>query len=307
MANLNYLINVDGEDAVLRRPPLGELAPGAHDMVREHRVLSRLWAEFALAPRAFHLCEDESVAGAPFFLMDYRPGLVIGYRMPAPILTRDFNGNSPGAHIESRLLQVMHTLHRLDPASVGLERLGRPEAFYQRQLKHWSGAAVHAGLALQPCQKISRWLDEHEPPLRRSVLIHNDFKIDNLAFDPDTLEPLALYDWDLCTRADPLFDLAVCLSYWEQSNDVEAMRGLKQMPTAAHGFSSRDGLIQRYAQLTGDDLEGLAPYRVLASFRLAVIYAQLSRSSRGQGNERFNGLDDLAQALLNFALSLCAD
>lgn len=308
MANLNYLVNVNDEDVVLRRPPLGVVAPGAHDMVREYRVLSRLWVEFPLAPRAFHLCENTAVAGAPFFLMEYRPGVVVGASMPAQLLRiheSKQQRKSIGAEIETRLLQVMHGLHEVDPAAVSLERLGRPELFYQRQLKHWNAAAANVGLGKESCQKVSHWLDQHQPSSRRSVLIHNDFKIDNLALDAKTLEPVALFDWDLCTRADPLFDLAVCLSYWEQPHDDEAMRRLRQMPTAQHGFSSRDGLIQRYAQIAGDNLDGLTSYRVLAGLRLAVIYAQLSKSSRSRDNARFQGLGDLADDLLTFALSLC--
>ena len=191
-------MEVDGEPSVLRRPPPGPLPPGAYDMAREHRVLSRLWREFPLAPRAFHLCEDPSVLGAPFFLMEYRPGVSIGPELPPGLVGRP----AQAARIAADLVDALTGLHRVDPAAVDLDSLGRPHGFLARQVAGWSRRA-HLAYDERPgrlVRGIVAWLEEHIEPERAVSLVHNDFKLDNVLLDPERFTPVAVVDWDMCTR-----------------------------------------------------------------------------------------------------------
>ena len=304
--NLNYLIRMDGQPVVLRRPPLGPIPPGANDMGRESRILLRLWRAYPLAPRCLHYCADESVLGAPFLIMQYRPGVVIGGQMPETL-----RGDSGvGRKIGDMLVTELARLHAVDPASVGLGDLGRPEGFLARTTAGW---AKRAGLAWQSepppaLRELLDWLVANEPPGRPPTLLHNDFKLDNFVLNPDTLEPVALLDWDMGTRGDPLMDLAVLLSYWTEAGDPEAMHDLQQMPTADHGFPTRSEMADAYARRTGCDMSDFLFYRVIAVLRLAVVFMQLNRRYREGGTDdpRFAGFADLAEGLLEFAHSICS-
>jgi aminoglycoside phosphotransferase (APT) family kinase protein len=302
--NLNYLLHADGRPIVLRRPPLGPIPPGANDMGRESRILFRLWRAFPLAPRCLHYCADESVLGAPFLLMEYRPGLVIGGRMPEP-----FRGRSEaGSRIGEMLVEELARLHGVDPDAVGLGDLGRPEAFLARTRAGW---ARRAGLAWEgepppALGELLAWLGANEPGGQAPVLLHNDFKLDNFVLHPETLEPVALLDWDMGTRGDPLMDLAVLLSYWSEAGDPEAMHDLQQMPTADPGFPTREEMAAAYARQTGRDLSDFLFYRVIATLRLAVVFMQLNRRYREGGTDdpRFAGFGELAEGLLEFARAI---
>jgi aminoglycoside phosphotransferase (APT) family kinase protein len=302
--NLNYLLHVDERPVVLRRPPLGPIPPGANDMGRESRILFRLWRAFPLAPRCLHYCADESILGAPFLLMEYRPGLVIGSRMPEA-----FRGlRHAGSRIGDMLVEELTRLHAVDPDAVGLGDLGRPEAFLARTTAGW---AKRAGLAWEgepplALAELLAWLAANAPPEQAPVLLHNDFKLDNFVLNPETLEPLALLDWDMGTRGDPLMDLAVLLSYWTEAGDPEAMHDLQQMPTADRGFPTRGEMAAAYAHKTGRDLSDFQFYRVIAVLRLAVVFMQLNRRYREGGSQdpRFAGFGKLAEGLLEFALAI---
>ena len=295
--NLNFLVHVDGTPMVLRRPPLGPIPPGANDMARESRILSRLWRAFPLAPRCHHFCEDAAVLGAPFFLMDYRPGLVIGAASPeslsAPVKTR----------IGADLMRVLAGLHAVDPAAVGLETLGRPEGFLERTVAGWLKRAALAWDDAPPLiAELGAWLQTHRPGEGAVALIHNDYKLDNLILHPKSMEPAAVLDWDMGTRGDPLLDLAVTMSYWTEAGDPDVMHRLKQMPTGEEGYPSRSEALTLYARETGRDLSDFLFYRVLGQFRLAVVFAQLHRRWREGGTEdpAFERFGDLARDLLVF-------
>lgn len=276
LANRNYLVVVDGRNAVLRRPPDGELPPGAHDMAREHKILSRLADALAFVPRSLHYCDRRDVIGVPFQLIEYRPGIVIrgadlsaveGRQDAAPLLCE-------------MLVSTLASLHEVDARSVGLDDLGKPQGFIGRAIAGWSkrGALVAESPSVQKLLKeISDWLARQHFRERPAAILHCDFKLDNLILDPASLAPLALVDWDMGTRGDPLFDLATLLSYWAEPGDPPAMRKLQQMPTAHPGFWRRSDVAERYAALTGQDLNDLAAMRVLALFKLGVVFLQLHR------------------------------
>ncbi len=336
-ANLNYLLSVDGAPCVLRRPPPGPLPPGAHDMVREHRVLSRLWRAFPLAPRAFHLCEDITVLGAPFFLMEYRPGTTVGAELPPALSGRP----DRAARIAADLVEVLTSLHRVEPAAVDLDSLGRPHGFLARQVAGWARRAYLA-CDEQPeprpdpqsdprpdpqsdpqpeprpdpwpdprpnprlgrrIRRIVDWLEDHIEPERAVSLVHNDFKLDNVLLDPDRFTPVAVVDWDMCTRGCPLYDLAILLSYWTEPDDHPAMHQLRQMPSAAPGFPSRAEILDAYARRSDIDIGDFRFYRVLSVFRLAIVFRQLVNLYRrgARTNPEFAGFGDVAAGLLDFA------
>jgi aminoglycoside phosphotransferase (APT) family kinase protein len=307
-ANLNYLVRIDGADAVLRRPPIGPLPPGAYDMGREARILGRLWQRFPLAPRAIHLCIDTSVLGAPFQLTEYRSGISFRAELP-PILATDSRALRA---LANTLIDVLVDLHRVDPAEVGLEDLGRPQGFLARAVEGWIGRAEAAAQGwMTPAGRkliaeLAVWLRREPMPEHAPVLLHNDFKLDNLLLDPRSLRPVALLDWDQGTRGDGLFDLATLLSYWTEAGDPEPMQRLRQMPSALPGFPGRLEAAQRYAAAMGRDLAGFRAVRVLAKFKVAVIFMQLYLRWRAGGTEdpRYAGFGEVAEGLLLFAHDL---
>ena len=303
-ANFNYLLEVDGAPCVLRRPPPGPLPPGAHDMVREYRVLSRLWREYPLAPRAFHLCEDVSVLGAPFFLMEYRPGVVIGAELPPSVAARP----ALAAGIAGDLVDALTRLHRVDPAAVDLDTLGRPDGFLARQVAGWSKRA-HFAYDEQPGDRVRRivaWLEDHVEPERAVSLVHNDFKLDNVILDVERFTPVAVVDWDMCTRGCPLYDLAILLSYWTEPDDHPVMHALRQMPSAAPGFPGRAEVLDAYVRASGIDAGDFRFYRALSVFRLAIVLRQLFNLYRRgvRKSPEFARFEHVADGLLDFAFDI---
>ncbi|GAC1347096.1 MAG: phosphotransferase family protein [Acetobacteraceae bacterium] len=296
LANQNYLIELESGPAVLRRPPPGPLPPGAHDMAREHRILARLPDALPFVPRSLHLCDDLDVIGVAFQVIEYRPGLVIRAELPPEL------ADQTGALSET-MLQTLAAIHRVDPAPLGLGDLGRPEGFLGRAVEGWlrRGAAVEGGPLLE---QLGDWLRAHAVPDRAPTLLHNDFKLDNIILDPATLAPTAVVDWDQGTRGDPLFDLATLLSYWTEAGDPPAMHALRQMPTAAPGFLTREQAALRWAALTGRDVSDIRFHRVLGMVKLAVIFLQLHALYRrgATTDPRYEGFGALGEGLLEFAL-----
>ena len=293
-ANLTYLLRFGEAEFVLRRPPLGPIPPGAHDMRREHRVLSVLHRRFPLAPQSLLLCEDESVIGAVFIVEERRRGFVIRDNIPA-----EFAGRPELCRrIGFALVDALADLHRVDPAEIGLDGLGRVEGFLERQLSGWmrrwetslggpEEAASRDGMA-----PVLEWLARTLPQERAGALLHNDFRLDNCLLDiaaPGRIA--AVLDWDMCTRGDPLADLGYVLNYWVEPGDDPEWRGIASMPTWRDGFPSRAEAIARYGERTGSDVGDVLWYQVFAAFKLAVIIQQIYiRYVRGQTRDsRFAG------------------
>ena len=304
-ANLTYLLRFgEGTAArewVLRRPPLGPVAPGAHDMQREHRVLSRLWRGFPPAPRAFLYCGDASVIGAEFLVMEHRPGIVVRSRVPE----RFGGGRDPSANrkLSETLVDTLAGLHAVDPAAVGLEDLGRPEGFLARQVRGWCERYERARTReLAVADEVARWLERERPTSLAPTLVHNDWKLDNLAVAPD--DPgrcVAVYDWDMCTLGDPLCDLGTLFAMWSDPGEPPA--GSDPMPTRAPGFLGREQAARRYAERSGRALDALGYYVVFGSFKMAVVLQQIYlRWQRGQTHDaRFASLGAAAEDLFRLA------
>ena len=301
LANINYLLSVDGRPSVLRRPPDGDLPPGAHDMAREHRVLSGLSKVFGPAPDSYHLCQDRAVLGAPFQLIEYRPGLVIKGDDRRLITGRP----ETAARLGARMVETMAALHRVDARAAGLADLGRPDGFIARAVAGWRKRAERlepVGDKRRLVEEIGRWLALQKVRPREAVVLHCDVKLDNLILDPETHEVRALVDWDMGTRGDPLFDLATLLSYWTEPSDPPAMHQMAQMPTAAEGFQTRDEIAGLYRDASGLDLSDLPAVRVLCLFKLATVFQQLNHTyGRGEAaREPYRSFDALALGLYQF-------
>jgi len=299
LANLNFRIEFDGAAAVLRRPPPGDLPPGAYDMGREFRILSRLWRAFPLAPRGLFHEDDAAVLGAPFQILEYRRGFAVRAELPAPLAREP----AIPAQLGRVLVEVLAQLHAVDPAAVGLGDLGHPDGFLQRTIEGWARrgeqARAHGPGRLLP--ELAGWLRAHRVPDGPPVLLHNDYKLDNLLLDPHTLAPVAVVDWDQGTRGDALFDLATLLSYWTEAGDPPAMHALSQMPSAAPGFPGRRQAAEHYARLSGRDLSGFRFHRVLGLFKLGVVFHQLhARYRQGKADARYAGFGQVADGILEF-------
>ncbi len=282
--NLNFLICLNGEHWVLRRPPHGPLPPGANDMVREFRVTSRLWKRFALAPKGLLLCEESEVLGAPFLIMQYRPGAVIQMEIPESL-------HSKTRRLSEMIIDVLVEFQAVDPASVGLDTLGHPEGFLKRALAGWVKrfkVAARDVYRERDCPSsaaaIIKWLEDQPVPHQDHTLLHNDFKLNNIVLDRGQLtQPTALLDWDMCTRGDPLFDFATLLSYWVEPEDPPALNKVGQMPTASSpGWMTRQEVTEYYAMVSGRDLSDIHYYRVLTAFKHCIIFMQIyARFCRG--------------------------
>lgn len=304
-ANLTYLLSYDnGTEYVLRRPPLGPLAPGSHDMVREHRVLSRLWRGFPKAPRAYLLCEDDAVIGAPFFIMERKGGVVVRETVPP----RFGGGDDPEANraLSTVVIDTLAEFHAVDPAECDLGDLGHPPGFLERQVHGWLNRWERASHAPNPlADEVGRWLAETMPESPPPTLLHNDWRLDNMAVaedDPSTC--VAVYDWDMATRGDPLCDLGTLFGSWHDPDETDE-RSHSLMPVTAPGWLPRQEAIERYGERSGRDVSGMDWYVVFGTWKLGVVLEQIYiRYLRGQTTDpRFASMGDGAAKLFELAAS----
>lgn len=302
-ANLTYLLRfANGAEFVLRRPPLGPVAPGSHDMEREYSVLSRLWQAFDKAPRAYVFSGDDSVIGAPFFVMERRGGVVVRDSVPA----RFGAGRDPVATraLSEVVIATLAEFHAVDPADCGLQDLGHPEGFLERQVDGWRKRWDRAKHEQNPvAEEVGIWLHENLPNQLQPTLLHNDWRLDNMAVaDDDPGRCVAVYDWDMATRGDPLVDLGTLLGSWhdpnEESDDVHTL-----MPVSSPGWMVRAEAIDLYARTSGKDLDGIDWYVVFGTWKLGVVLEQIYiRWLRGQTSDsRFSSMGAGAARLFELA------
>jgi aminoglycoside phosphotransferase (APT) family kinase protein len=302
-ANLTYLLRKGPRELVLRRPPFGQIAPGAHDMKREFKVLSRLWRYFDRAPRAYLFCDDHVVVGADFFVMERRRGEVVRDTIPASLAGHP----QAGRRLACALVEAMAELHALDPVASGLGDLGRPDGFVDRQLDGWAKrwALARPEDATADMDRIHERLARARPAPRRASIVHNDLKLDNCQFaphDPDRVT--SIFDWDMTTLGDPLVDLGTLLNYWPDPSDTEAtQRGTR--PGLAHmGLPTRAEITARYAALTGADPAAARWWEAFALWKTVVVVVQLHRRwVRGESTDpRMARIADRAPCLVRAAL-----
>ena len=279
-ANLTYLLDFGAHQYVLRRPPLGPVAKSAHDMKREFRVLSVLYQAFPYAPRAYLYCDDPSVIGAEFFVMERCHGVVVRRSMPPELASMP---DAPRRMSEA-LVDVLAEFHAVDYQAISLGGLGEPEGFISRQIegwyKRWHAAKIEDNADME---SVYAWLKSHQPAASIYSLVHNDYKLDNIMFDPsDPGRITAIFDWDMCTLGDPLNDLGALLTYWTEPTDPSYFQAVAMMPTGLD-FMRRRELVDRYALKSGRSIHDIDFYHALGLFRLTVIIAQIYiRYYRGQ-------------------------
>ena len=305
-ANLTYLLDYESHQYVLRRPPSGPLAPTSHDMSREFKVLSVLHKSFPYAPEALHFCEDEDIIGSPFFIMKRKVGTVIRKELPENF----YNKKNGPELISEQLIKTLAEFHQVDYSDLGLDNLGKPSGFVERQVAGWKKRwdnAKHQDL--DSVEEIYNWLIKNIPNTNQFSIIHNDYKLDNVMFDHgDPGKIIAVFDWDMCTLGDPLCDLGSLLSYWCTPSDPVLFQQASTMPVDER-FYSRNRLVEEYATISGYDISNIRFYHVLGLYRLIGIAAQIYiRFLRGQTKDkRFTIFGNMIDLVSKYGLDLIAD
>ncbi len=302
-ANLTYLLKFGEKELVLRRPPFGKIAPGAHDMGREYRVLSKLYKFFSPAPQAYHYCEDDSIIGAKFVIVERKKGVVVRTK----IIDCFKKYPNPEERIAEAMIKAQAQLHLVDYEIAELSNLGKPLGFLNRQLNGW-GQRWHLSKTddSKEMDQILEWLQSGVPTTERNCIIHNDIKPDNCQFQPNDPDNVtAIFDWDMCTLGDPLIDLASTLSYWpEERFDFNKFPDL---PVSLEGnWPHKSFLINKYQEFTGLDLSRLKWYEVFAYWKGAVIAQQLyKRYVDGQTTDlRMAKFGESAKAMIDLTLRI---
>ena len=304
-SNLVYLVRTGGREYVLRRPPLGPVAPKAHDMAREYRVLQAVHPHFPEAPEAYLLCEDPAVTGSAFFLMERRRGIVIRDAAPPELAMLP----EYARRVSEAFIDCLARLHAVDISRAGLRELGRPEGFVQRQVRGWTERWELAKTEeLAEMQRVARWLEDRLPPSVEATLVHNDYKLDNVMIHPAGERVEAVLDWEMTTIGDPLADLGLTMCYWAWAGTAAEEDSHPALPaiSAQPGWYTREEFLERYARRTGRDMSRVRYYEVLGVFKLTVILQQIYyRFHVGQTrDQRFRHFDRQVRSLVRLALSL---
>ena len=286
-SNLTYLLRVGERELVLRRPPFGAKIKTAHDMGREYRILSHLVAVYPKVPRPLAYCEDESVLGSPFYLMERVKGIILRTKPPeglelTPALMR---------RISESFIDNLSEIHGVDYVAAGLGELGKPEGYVTRQVEGWIKRYQNARTDDIPeMERIAGWLVEHKPAEAGGCLIHNDYKYDNLVLSPhDLTQIVACLDWEMATIGDPVMDLGSTLGYWVDADDPEEWRRQSFGLTTLPGNLNREQLLEQYAQASGRAVTKPVFYYVYGVFKIAIIVQQIyARYKQGlTKDERF--------------------
>ena len=302
-SNLTYHVRFGATELVVRRPPFGPVPPTAHDMAREYRWLSAIHPVFPLAPRVFALCDDLSIIGSVFYVMERRHGIVIRDDEPPSIK------NDPGVRrkVSLALIDALADLHAIDIEAASLTHLGKPQGFVERQVRGWTDRWNRSRTSDVPdMDTLSQWLVESLPPNpTRPTIVHGDFKLDNLMFDAaDPSRPVAVFDWEMAALGDPLVDLGILLAYWA-ANAASRHDTLTTVTTLPGWLTSRE-LVDRYADRSGRDMSALMFFEVFALFKVAVVIQQIYyRFVKGQTTDpRFANFGDRVTHLARRAVSL---
>jgi aminoglycoside phosphotransferase (APT) family kinase protein len=299
-SNLTYLLKTPGREYVLRRPPFGSTVKSAHDMGREFRVLSKLRDVYACAPEPFFYCNDPSVIGAPFYIMERLRGVIVRKLLPLgwdPPLCR---------RVAESLIDNLALLHSTDLDRTGLREIGKPEGYVNRQVDGWIRRYRDAQTDDAPAiDGLIEWLDTHRPPSSGVALVHNDYKLDNVVLDAsDPARIVGVLDWEMATVGDPLLDVGTTLSYWVTADDSEEMRALGFGPTYAEGFPAREEFGERYAAVSGREITHLGYCYCFGLFKVAAIVQQIYfRYRKGlTSDERFAAFGRIVKALTTQAV-----
>ena len=303
-SNLTYLLRFGEQEFVMRRPPFGPVPPTAHNMLREYRTLAAVHPVFPLAPRPFVICEDESVIGSAFYLMERRHGVVVRSEEPPQLAGLPANRR----RVSEALVDALADLHNIDINAPQLAALGKPAGFVERQVRGWSERWRGSQTSdLPEMDMLSAWLVEHlpaDPP--RPTLVHGDFKLDNVMLDArDFGRIVGVFDWEMSTIGDPLVDLGILLGYWVHTASASQRDALTTV-TSGPGWFTRAEILERYGERTRFDLGKIVFYEVFAVFKLTVVLQQIFyRYHRGQTDDpRFASLDERVTWLARIGAAL---
>ena len=272
-SNLTYLLEAGNRELVLRRPPVGTKAKSAHDMGREVRVMSALRESFPYVPRVIAFCDDASVLGCEFYVMERIPGIILRRELPRGLVLSKDETRQLCSNVLDRLIE----LHTLDYEEVGLGDFGKPQGYVRRQIEGWSERYRRARTPNAPSyEKVMAWLAERQTAEVRHSIIHGDFRFDNVVLDRDQpLEVVGVLDWEMATIGDPLMDLGNSMAYWIDGSDPLLLRLFRLQPTHLPGMFSRQEVVGYYCERTGITCDDFTFYRVYGVFRLVVIMQQI--------------------------------
>ncbi len=301
-SNLTYLVKASDREMVLRRPPPGRKAKTAHDMSREVRVLTALAGVYPYVPKVLAFCDDPSVIGCDFYLMERLDGIILRKNLPRGLRLSREDTERLCHNVVDRLID----LHSIDYRAAGLSDLGKPEGYVRRQIDGWSRRYVDARTPNAPSyDRVMKWLDEKTPPEVGACVIHGDYRFDNVVLNPDNpLEVIGVLDWEMATIGDPLMDLGNSLAYWMQRGDPILLRIMRLQPTHLKGMMTRDEVVDYYCRKTGIEIETFDFYRIYGLFRLVVIMQQIyyryyHRQTRNKRFGRFIYLIKYLEGYLN--------
>ncbi|MGD6816934.1 phosphotransferase family protein [Metabacillus sp. 113a] len=302
-SNLTYALQAGDWEAVLRRPPLGPVAPKAHDMKRECSFLEALHPLFPEAPKPYLYEENPSITGGPFFLMERRKGVMADSSLPEGMELTEERGRILSELMADKLVQ----LHSIEYETSGLIKLSKPEGFLERQVSGWIERYHRSKTDEIPqIDEVTDWLEKNLPKSGAPSVIHYDYKLNNALFTEDLTDMAGLFDWEMATIGDPLADLGAAMSYWVEEDDPGNLKyGFgKPSITVQPEFYSRQQFVQRYAEKSGRDVSAFPYYLSFAYFKLAVICQQIySRYKKGQTkDERFARFAPFVRTLIEQSL-----
>lgn len=277
-SNLTYLLRYPERDLVLRRPPPGVKAASAHDMAREFRVQASLAPVYPYVPRVVALCRDPAVLGSDFYVMERVAGTILRAEIPA-----DLGLDPPGlGRLCRSVIDALVDLHGVDPERAGLGDLGPGRGYVDRQVEGWSQRYRAARTPNVPrFERVMDWLSANRPDDVATVIVHNDFRLDNVVLAADDPQRIVgILDWEMATLGDPLMDLGNSLAYWVQADDDRVMRALRRQPTHRPGMLTRAEVVDHYRRRSGLAIDDFTFYEVFGLFRLAVIVQQIYRRYR---------------------------
>ena len=300
-SNLTYLLKYPDRELVLRRPPVGTKAVSAHDMKREFLIQSRLKPVYNLVPTVIALCEDHSILGSDFYVMEKIQGEIFRRDVPESLSKEDIS------IMANSLVSGLAQLHSVD-ASV-LQELNKGSGYVTRQVEGWSKRYRNALTDDVPDgEDVMHWLDANKPEDIDSCIIHGDWRIDNMVFDLGQKKLVGVLDWELATVGDPLMDLGSALAYWIDKDDEPMFASLRRQPSDLDGMPTRKEFIEKYLELSGRKCDDFTFYEVFGLFRLSVIIQQIwARYKAGQTtNPAFKGFGMGVNILINRAQGLIA-
>lgn len=301
-SNLTYCVKIGGDEYVLRRPPFGNQVKTAHDMSREFNVLEKLSKVYASAPKPLLYYDDDSIIGSEFYLMERRNGLIIRGKSPEILET------SPELQrkVCESFIETLVDLHSLDYKKIGLENLGKPEGYAQRQVEGWTKRYFNAKTdEHSELEKSIEWLNKNIPASNGAALIHNDYKFDNVMLAHDDLTKIiAVLDWEMATVGEPLMDLGSSLAYWMSKDNGDEMLSMPFNPRVLMENISRRELVKMYEEKSGVKVSDIVFYYVFGTFKLAVIAQQIYfRYAKGfTKDKRFATFDTFVGSLGKIAL-----